>query len=198
MLIIDRQFDGVFFVPGDGGAPLLYEHLSSIFLAGAYISVVIGALGTISEILPTFARQPHFGQRTITPARSRRWRSLAVLAWMQNMYAAPIPIGFLYFAMLMALAATVPVGLIVFNWIATLSGGAGGRMRAPMLFALGAVALIDPRPRRRARAVDRPGRLAARRHRRGLGRHPHGPDRRRRSRRVRGPLLLVPEAERDD
>ena len=35
MLIIDRHFDGVFFDPGEGGAPLLYEHLSSIFLAGA-------------------------------------------------------------------------------------------------------------------------------------------------------------------
>ena len=140
MLIIDRQFDGVFFVPGDGGAPVLYEHLSSIFLAGAYISVVIGALGTISEILPTFARQPHFGPRTIN-ASLAALAALAVLAWMQNMYAAPIPLGFLYFAMLMALAAAVPVGLIVFNWVATLSGGAGGRMRAPMLFALGSVAL---------------------------------------------------------
>ena len=140
MLIIDRQFDGVFFVPGDGGAPVLYEHLSSIFLAGAYISVVIGALGTISEILPTFARQPHFGPRTINTSLAAL-AALAVLAWMQNMYAAPIPLGFLYFAMLMALAAAVPVGLIVFNWVATLSGGAGGRMRAPMLFALGSVAL---------------------------------------------------------
>ena len=56
------------------------------------------------------------------------------------MYAAPIPIGFLYFAMLMALAAAIPVGLILFNWLGTLSGGAI-RMRAPMLFALGAIVL---------------------------------------------------------
>ena len=39
------------------------------------------------------------------------------------MYSAPIPTGFLYFAMLMGLAAIVPVGLIIFNWIGTLSGG---------------------------------------------------------------------------
>ena len=54
------------------------------------------------------------------------------------MYSAPIPIGFLYFAMLMALAAAIPAGLIVFNWLGTLSGGSIS-MRAPMLFALGAV-----------------------------------------------------------
>ena len=129
----------VFFVPGEGGAPLLYEHLTSIFLAGAYISVVVAAFGTISEILPTFSRQPHFGLSTLS-ASFAALAALAVLAWMQNMYAAPIPIGFLYFAMLMALAAIVPVGLILFNWIATLSGGAI-RMRAPMLFALGAVVM---------------------------------------------------------
>ncbi len=128
MLVIDRQFGGVFFTPGEGGAPLLYVHLSSIFLTGVYISVVIAAFGAISEILPTFSRQPHFGQRTIA-ASFAALAVLAVLAWMQNMYAAPIPIGFLYFAMLMALAAAVPVGLILFNWIATRErrGGAHGR-----------------------------------------------------------------------
>jgi heme/copper-type cytochrome/quinol oxidase subunit 1 len=137
MLVIDRQFGGVFFIPGDGGSPVLYEHLSSIFLAGAYISVVIAGFGAISEILPTFSRQPNFGHRVIAGS----FVALAVfsvLAWMQNMYSAPIPIGFLYFAMLMALAAAIPGGLIVFNWLGTLSGGAI-RMRAPMLFALGAI-----------------------------------------------------------
>ena len=139
MLLIDRNFGGVFFVPGDGGAPLLYEHLSSIFLAGAYISVVVAAFGTISEIIATFSRQPHFGLSTLS-ASFAALAVLAVLAWMQNMYSAPIPIGFLYFAMLMALAAIVPVGLILFNWLATLTGGSI-RMRTPMLFALGAVVM---------------------------------------------------------
>jgi len=139
MLMVDRHFDGVFFEPGEGGAPLLYEHLSSIFLAGAYISVVIAAFGAISEILPTFSRQPHFGHSTIA-ASFVALAVLAVLAWMQNMYAAPIPIGFFYFAMLMALAAAIPAGLIIFNWIGTISGGSI-RLRAPMLFAIGAIVL---------------------------------------------------------
>ena len=139
MLIIDRQFSGVFFDPNEGGSPVFYEHLSSIFLAGAYISVVISGFGAISEILPTFSRQPHFGLTTIGGSFCAL-AVLAVLAWMQNLLAAPIPIGFLYFAMLMALAAAVPVGLILFNWLGTLSGGSI-RMRAPMLFALGSIGL---------------------------------------------------------
>ena len=34
MLVIDRHFDGVFFDPGEGGAPIYYQHLSWIFFTG--------------------------------------------------------------------------------------------------------------------------------------------------------------------
>ena len=45
MLTIDRHFDGVFFEAGEGGAPLLYEHLVYIFLTGVYAIVVLFAAG---------------------------------------------------------------------------------------------------------------------------------------------------------
>lgn len=139
MLMIDRQFDGVFFDPMEGGSPVLYEHLSSIFLAGAYISVVIAAFGAISEILPTFTGRAQRGHGTIAGAMAAL-AALSVLAWIQNMIAGAIPIGLLYFAMLMALAAAVPAGLILFNWLGTLSGG-NLRTTTPMLFALAAIFL---------------------------------------------------------
>ena len=65
MLEIDRHFDGVFFDPGEGGAPLLYEHLAYIFFTGAYLIVFLAAAGAISEILPTFARKPLFSHRAV-------------------------------------------------------------------------------------------------------------------------------------
>ena len=67
---------------------------------------------------------------------------IGTLAWMQNMLTAPIGIGWMYFAMLMSLALIVPFGLIIFNLIATLVGGAL-RMRAPLLFALGAISITS-------------------------------------------------------
>src|SRR4051812_19099883 len=60
---------------------------------------------------------------------------------MQNMYTAPIGKGFAFFAMLMALAMIVPVGLLVVNWIATIWGGAL-RMRTAALFAIGAAVTL--------------------------------------------------------
>ena len=140
MLIADRNFDGVFFDAGEGGSPLLYAHLAWIFFTGTYVVVLVGAFGAISEILPTFSRQPQFAQRTIAGSMAA-FAVLGVLAWMQNMYSAPISIGFLYFAMAMALAMIVPVGLILFNWIATMRGGSTS-MRAPMRFAAGAIVLM--------------------------------------------------------
>jgi heme/copper-type cytochrome/quinol oxidase subunit 1 len=58
------------------------------------------------------------------------------------MLTAPIGIGWMYFAMLMSLALIVPVGLVFFNLISTLVGGAV-QMRAPLLFAVGALSMIS-------------------------------------------------------
>ena len=62
MLLIDRNFDGIFFADGSGGAPLLWQHLSWIFFTGAYMLVLIFALGAIAEIVPTFAGKPLFNR----------------------------------------------------------------------------------------------------------------------------------------
>jgi heme/copper-type cytochrome/quinol oxidase subunit 1 len=137
MLFIDRNHGGVFFDAGEGGAPLLYEHLAWFFFTGAYMLVLIVAAGVISDVLPTFTRKPLFSHR----GAMLSLLAIAVLgplAWMQNMYTAPIPLGFEIFAMLFALALTVPIGLLIFNWIATLWGGTL-HLRAAPLFALGAI-----------------------------------------------------------
>jgi heme/copper-type cytochrome/quinol oxidase subunit 1 len=140
MLLIDRQWEGVFFDAGEGGAPILWQHLSWIFFTGAYLVMLLPAFGAISEIVPVFARKPYFGHRT-TAGSFVAIGALGVLAWMQNMYSAPLPLGWSIVAMTAAIGLVVPVGLVFFNWLATLWGGAL-RMRAPLLFALGAISTI--------------------------------------------------------
>ena len=141
MLLIDRNFDGVFFADGSGGAPLLWEHLSWIFFTGAYMLVLITALGAVAEIVPVFARKPLFNRGAVVGSLVAI-AVLGTLAWMQNMLTAPIGIGWMYFAMIMSLALVVPFGLIVFNLIATMIGGTL-RMRAPLLFSAGALSMIS-------------------------------------------------------
>jgi cytochrome c oxidase subunit 1 len=141
MLLIDRNFDGIFFADGSGGAPLLWEHLSWIFFTGTYMLVLITALGAIAEIVPVFARKPLFNRGTVVGSLVAI-AVIGTLAWMQNMMTSPIGIGWMYYAMVMSLALIVPFGLILFNLIATMVGGTL-RMRAPLLFAVGAISMIS-------------------------------------------------------
>ena len=141
MLEIDRNFDGIFFADGSGGAPLLWQHLSWIFFSGAYMLVLIAALGAVAEIVTAFSRKPLFN-RNVTIVSLIAIAAIGTLAWMQNMLTAPIGIGWMYFAMIMSLTLIVPFGLVLFNLIATLVGGTI-RMRAPLLFAAGAISMIS-------------------------------------------------------
>ena len=141
MLLIDRNFDGVFFAGDAGGSPLLWQHLSWIFYTGSYMLILITALAAIAEIIPAFAGKPLFN-RGATIGSLVAIAVIGTLAWTQNMLTAPIGIGWMYFAMVMSLALIVPFGLIFFNLIATLVGGAT-RMHAPLLFAVGALSSIS-------------------------------------------------------
>ncbi len=141
MLLIDRNYDGIFFADGSGGAPLLWQHLSWIFFTGSYMLILIFGLATIAEIFQTFSGKPLFN-RGVVMASLAVIAVVGTLAWMQNMLTAPIGIGWMYYAMALSLALIVPFGLILFNLISTLVGGAL-RMRAPLLFAVGALSLIS-------------------------------------------------------
>jgi heme/copper-type cytochrome/quinol oxidase subunit 1 len=103
--------------------------------------ILITALAAIAEIVPVFARKPLFNRNAVTGSLLAI-AVIGTLAWMQNMLTAPIGIGWMYFAMIMSLALIVPFGLIVFNLIATMVGGTL-RLRAPLLFAAGAVSMIS-------------------------------------------------------
>ncbi len=196
MLLIDRNFDGVFFAGDAGGAPLLWQHLSWIFYTGSYMLILITALAAIAEIVPAFAGKPLFN-RNATIGSLVAIAVIGTLAWPQNMLTAPIPIGWKYFAMAMSLALIVPFGLVFFNLIATLVGGAA-RMRAPLLFAAGALSSISiGLDGRDLPLADRLG-MAHPAHDRQHRGDPLRADRRRRLRRLRRPPLVVPEADRQD
>jgi heme/copper-type cytochrome/quinol oxidase subunit 1 len=140
MLLIDRNYDGVFYDAGEGGSPILWQHLSWMFFNGAYVAMLLPAFGAISEIVAALSRKPQFAHRAVAGSFVAIG-ALGVLAWMQNMFTAPIPLGWSIVGMAMALALVVPFGLVFFNWIATLWGGAL-HLRAPLLFALGAISTI--------------------------------------------------------
>src|SRR5262245_30528397 len=141
MLEMERHFDGIFFDPGEGGAPILYQHLSWIFFTGCYLIFLLPAFGAISEIIPVFSGKPLLSRGTVM-ASMAAIVPLGLLAWMQNMFTASISIGWLYGAMAFALLLTIPIGALFVNWIGSLAGGVL-RMRAPLTFALAAISTLS-------------------------------------------------------
>ncbi|HRV59346.1 MAG TPA: cbb3-type cytochrome c oxidase subunit I, partial [Solirubrobacterales bacterium] len=140
MLLIDRLYDGGFFAGDAGGSPILWQHLSYLFFTGVYMAVSITFLAAIGEIVQTFTGRE-------LPRKSVIWSFVTIaivgtLAWTQNMLTAPIPSGWKYYGMLMALALIVPFGLIFYNLITTVSAS-DFHMRAPLRFALGALSLAS-------------------------------------------------------
>lgn len=140
MLMVDRHFDGVFFDAGEGGEPLFFSHLVWIFFTGCHAILLIGAAGAISEIIPALARKPLFSHRA-AGASLVAIAALHALAWMQNLYSAPIALGLAYATMIVAVALLVPIGLLLFNWIATLWNGSI-QMRAPLVISVWAIVLL--------------------------------------------------------
>jgi heme/copper-type cytochrome/quinol oxidase subunit 1 len=141
MMEIDRHFNGVFFDPGNSGAPIFYQHLSWIFFTGCYLVFLLPAIGAISEILPVFSGKPLLSRGALMISMAAIM-PLGLLAWMQNMDTASIPIGWLYMAMAAGLFLAIPIGAIFVNWLGTLAGGVL-RMRAPMIFALAAISTLS-------------------------------------------------------
>jgi cytochrome c oxidase subunit I len=138
MLLIDRNFDGTFFDPTQGGDPLLWQHLFWFMGHPEVYIMALPAFGIVSEVIPVFARKPIFGYKAIAAATAAIG-FLGVMVWAHHMFAAPLPLGVLGFFMVTSFAVAVPTGIKIFNWIATLWRG-NIEFRVPLLFAVGLVA----------------------------------------------------------
>jgi cytochrome c oxidase subunit 1 len=60
-LMFDRCFGTNFFVVAGGGQPILWQHLFWIFGHPEVYSLVLPAMGIVSEVLPVFSKKPLFG-----------------------------------------------------------------------------------------------------------------------------------------
>jgi cytochrome c oxidase subunit 1/cytochrome c oxidase subunit I+III len=133
MLLVDRRLDAHFFQANGGGSPMLWEHLFWTFGHPEVYIMALPAFGMISEIIPVFSRKPIFGYGFVAASTV----AIAVLSfgvWAHHMFAAGLGHrADLAFA-IGSMAIAVPTGVKIFNWIATMWGGAI-RFTTSMLFA---------------------------------------------------------------
>lgn len=134
MILLDRQMDTVFFLPGNGGSAVLWQHLFWGFGHPEVYILILPAFGIISEVIPVFSRQPIFGY-TFVAVSSVVIALLAFGVWAHHMFAVGMSNPVNGFFSAGSFLIGIPTGVKVVNWIGTLYQGAI-RFSVSMVFAL--------------------------------------------------------------
>ena len=139
-LTMDRNFGTHFFIPAEGGDPILWQHLFWVFGHPEVYILILPAMGIVSEIFPVFSGKPLFGYPFIV------FSGIVIgimgwAVWSHHMFTVGLgPVANSVFTITTMLIA-VPTGVKIFNWIGTLWRGAI-EFTTPMMFALGFIALF--------------------------------------------------------
>jgi cytochrome c oxidase subunit I len=139
LLLLDRQAGTTFFA-ADNGGPLLWQHMFWFFGHPEVYIMVLPAMGIVSEVIPVFSRKPIFGYKAI--AFSTIGIAFAsMLVWAHHMFTVGLPDWLKGWFLVTSFSVAVPTAIKIFNWLATLWRGHLW-FRAPLLFALGFIALF--------------------------------------------------------
>ena len=140
MLWFDRNLGAHFFDAQAGGSPYLWQHLFWFFGHPEVYIVVLPAFGMISEVIPVFSRKVIFGYEFVA-ASTVAIVFISFGVWAHHMFTVGMSRTLDIFFGAMSLVIAIPTGIKIFNWLATAYGGRW-RLAAPMLFALGFLALF--------------------------------------------------------
>jgi len=140
LLATDRFAGTHFFNVAAGGEPLLWQHLFWFFGHPDVYILLVPALGIGSAIVPVSARRPLVAYTAVVVSTV----SIGVISfglWVHHMYPAGLPQLGMSFFTAASMMITVPSGVTIFAWIATLWRSAP-TFDAHFLFLLGFIVLL--------------------------------------------------------
>jgi cytochrome c oxidase subunit 1 len=140
MLLTDRYFGTSFFSAAGGGDPVMFQHIFWFFGHPEVYILILPAFGIVSSIIPTFARKELFGYDSMVYATASI-AFLSFIVWAHHMFTTGMPLAGELFFMFSTMMISVPTGVKVFNWVATMWRGAM-TFETPMLFAIGFVIMF--------------------------------------------------------
>jgi cytochrome c oxidase subunit 1 len=134
MLCLDRYVGAHFFDTQAGGSAVLWMHFFWIFGHPEVYILVLPAFAFMNEIIPVFSRKAIFGYPAMVAA-SVGIGFVSLSVWAHHMFTVGMgPAGNTFFVF-STMVVSVPTGIKMFNWLATIWGGTV-IYRVPMLFAV--------------------------------------------------------------
>jgi len=142
LLLLDRVLGTQFFIAGglatgEGGDPLLYQHVFWIFGHPEVYILILPAWGVVSDLLSVFARKPAFGYK-VTAICMATITALSALVWGHHMYTTGMSPLLGKSFMFLTLLISIPSAIFFLNWLGTLWRGSL-KFDAPMLFSISVV-----------------------------------------------------------
>lgn len=140
MLLLDITVGTSFFDPTKGGNPVMFQHYFWFYSHPAVYVIILPIFGVFSEIFPVYSRKPLFGYKVVAVS-SMLIAVVSGIVWVHHMYVSGTPGWLRLFFMVTTMFVSIPTGIKVFAWVATIWGGKI-RLNTPMLFALGALVMF--------------------------------------------------------
>ncbi|MEP9381903.1 cytochrome c oxidase subunit I [Nocardioides sp. KR10-350] len=122
MLFMDRRFGTQFFVESGGGDTILWQHLFWLFGHPDVYIIVLPAMGIISSVIPTFSRRPIAAYSFVVLATVATG-IISFGVWVHHMFAVGISDVAQSFFAAATLTISLPAGIQMFAWLATMWRG---------------------------------------------------------------------------
>jgi cytochrome c oxidase subunit 1 len=140
MLLFDQTIGTTFFLPPEGGQPLLWQHLFWFFGHPEVYILILPAMGMVSDIIANGSRKPIFGYRSMVYAIIAIG-FLGWIVWGHHMFQSGMNPTLGMSFMISTLLIAVPSAIKTFNWLGTMWEGSI-RFTVPMLHACAFVAMF--------------------------------------------------------
>ncbi|MEH2298455.1 cytochrome c oxidase subunit I [Nostoc sp.] len=140
MLLLDLTVGTSFFDPAKGGNPVMFQHYFWFYSHPAVYVIILPVFAIFSEIFPVYSRKPLFGYKVVAVS-SILIALVSGIVWVHHMYVSGTSGLMRLIFMMTTMCVSVPTGIKVFAWVATIWGGKL-RLHTPMLFALGALIMF--------------------------------------------------------
>ena len=122
MLLLDRYLGSHFFDTQAGGSAVLWMHFFWIFGHPEVYILVLPAFAFANEIIPVFSRKAIFGYPAMVAA-SVGIGFISLSVWAHHMFTVGMGAGANTFFVFSTMMISVPTGIKIFNWLATIWGG---------------------------------------------------------------------------